>query len=167
MQPQSSEVGELFFTRMIVQSMEKTEEIRQAELTGVLVDAGAQGNLVPAKVVQTLQCKRVPVKLNYKLADGQTSAFKALTWLMVSVAGTTRVICAMEVRGDDPGYTLLLGRHWMATVATLGNYKANTYTVEGNDKSRVQSLVSLRKVTRPRTGYVEVYHISVLTRLSR
>lgn len=74
-----------------------------------------------------------------KVATGYELKLSAVVWLQVSVENVTRIIAATVVEGD-PGYSILLGRHWMASVSMLSNYKDGTYSIK-EDNSRLQKKV--------------------------
>ena len=74
--------------------------------------------------------------MNCEMADGGVVSFKGIAWLVVLVEGVSRVIAATVV-DSVPGYSLLLGRHWMGLVSLKGDYENNAYTIRTEARERV------------------------------
>lgn len=102
--------------------MSKDEKIRGMKLDRVLVDGGAQTNIIPLKYVELLNARLIPTKDgSMQTATGVTSQVHFAVWLNVEIAGTTRVLVAIVIDGN-PSYQLLLSRHWMASTKPLGDF---------------------------------------------
>lgn len=84
---------------------------------------------------------------------------------MLRVAGTLRTVAALVVDAD-PGYTILLGRHWMRSVKLQGDYYEGTYTLESDEGGRRQLEQShqpqlnwrIRRVATKQNPMVRVEH---------
>jgi len=108
-QPDPDRLVELFFTNSIIQAMSTDENIRVIKAKYTLVDGGSAPNLVPKSVVKTLKAKVMPVTdVSFEVADGKVAEPKSIAWLMVNVAGVSRIIAAWVIDAK-PEYTLLLG----------------------------------------------------------
>jgi hypothetical protein len=53
---------------------------------------------------------------------GHKLKLTAVVWLQVNVEGVNWIIIVIIIDGN-PGYSILLRRHWMALVGMWGNYK--------------------------------------------
>ncbi|KAH3057053.1 hypothetical protein KXW16_004976 [Aspergillus fumigatus] len=134
-QPRDPSSTELFYTTADVQAMTTDNKLRAVTCKAVLVDGGSEGNLVARYVVSALKARIVPVDIRCRVATGHDFRLSAIVWLQLTIEGVTRIIAATVVDGD-PGYSILLGRHWMSSVGLLGNYKHGTYTIEGSDGTK-------------------------------
>jgi hypothetical protein len=74
------------------------------------------------------------------VVTGHELKLTAVIWLQVNVEGVNWIIAAIII-DSDPGYSILLRRHWMASVGMRGNYKQGTYMIKGANRG-------LREVTK-------------------
>ncbi|KAL3247644.1 hypothetical protein ABHI18_012339, partial [Aspergillus niger] len=166
MQPKDPSASALFFATSIIQGMTGDNELRATKARFTLIDGGSTANLVPRHVVEKMRAKVVPISSTGEVASGEEVKFRALTWLMVSVAGANRIIGAFVVDGT-PGFTLLLGRHWMHTVQLIGDYGKGTYSILQDNGQRAPLERSTRiQLVPPGPEEVEVSDVRLPTVLS-
>lgn len=53
---------------------------------------------------------------------------RAIMWILLSVSGANRIIAATVVP-SNPGYSVLLGQHWMQSVSLHGDYRKGQYAI--------------------------------------
>jgi hypothetical protein len=157
----------LFYTRAAVAVTCTDNRFRVASLSHVLVDGGSSSNLIPEGMVDKLKIRTIPIQGGrIEVADGSRSSIDSLVWLQVTVgneeasslAGVTRVVAALVVRGE-PSFQLLLGRHWMSACGLTGNYRDGTYTYRddsGNIRNMLRSKSSKCPSSLPGPIHVQV-----------
>ena len=67
-----------------------------------------------------------------EMADGGSTVIKECAWLTVTLQGVTRVITAIVVDGD-PGYTILLGQHFMYQISAMVDHDRGMYHMQDNN----------------------------------
>ena len=108
-------------------------QVNGRTLQNVLIDRGSIVNLIPDRVARELRLVyRQNNDLQIRTATGDIWPIHYYTMFEVTIAGVTAQVRAYII-SKSTTYTLLLGRRWMKQVKAKGDYKANTYEMEGED----------------------------------
>lgn len=127
----------LFFAESVIEGLSEHGDIRKAKARYTLIDCGSEGNLVPRHVVEALKAKTESVHHACEMASGQVVHMTATVCLIVSIMGISKTIHATVVEGE-PGYTILLGRHWMYEAGVEGNYRLGKYWIDKGNGERLE-----------------------------
>ena len=111
-------------------------QVNGRTLQNVLIDGGSVVNLIPDRVARELKLTyRQNNDLQIRTATGDIWPIHYYTLFEVTIAGVTAQVRAYII-AKSTTYTLLLGRRWMKQVKAKGDYKSNTYEIEGEDGIR-------------------------------
>ena len=144
---------------------EPTEEIHNFHTSGqvngrtlqdVLIDGGSVVNLIPDRVARELRViYRQNSDLQIRMATGDIWPIHYYALFEVTIAGVTAQVRAYII-AKSTTYTLLLGRRWLKQVKAKGDYKMNTYEIEGNDGIRRMIPEGIRAGPQNRVLEVEI-----------
>lgn len=110
-----------------------TAMVNGEEVHSVLIDGGAQVDLVSEKVVDKLNLQTYPCdNLAIRLANDQLVKLPRYAWINVAVSGIMSKIKAY-VMPIEASYHLLLSRRWTSRVRAIEDHATNTMIIRGTD----------------------------------
>ena len=133
-QSDSTQLVELFFTDLIIQTMFINENLQIIKTKYTLVNNNSNSNLVSKFVIKTLKIKIIFVtNMFFKMINRKITESESITWLMINVTKVSRIIAAWVINIKFK-YILLLKWHWMQSVHLIDDYDEKIYTIQ-NDKN--------------------------------